>query len=101
MEWLEFVANKTLYQIRTGLLENSELAELFVTFILNQCITNIYFSCKIFCSGYMSPEYAMEGVFSTKSDVYSFGVLLLEIVSGRKNTSFYDDDHPINLIGHV
>jgi len=43
----------------------------------------------------------MEGIFSTKSDVYSFGVLLLEIVSGRKNTSFYDDDHPINLIGHV
>ena len=49
----------------------------------------------------MSPEYAMEGVFSTKSDVYSFGVLLLEIVSGRKNTSFYDEDHPRNLIGHV
>ncbi|KAK7342870.1 hypothetical protein VNO80_25827 [Phaseolus coccineus] len=51
--------------------------------------------------GYMSPEYAMEGVFSTKSDVYSLGVLLLEIVSGRKNTSFYDDDHPLNLVGHV
>ncbi|ESW05405.1 hypothetical protein PHAVU_011G176400 [Phaseolus vulgaris] len=51
--------------------------------------------------GYMSPEYAMEGVFSTKSDVYSFGVLLLEIVSGRKNTSFYDEDRPINLIGHL
>jgi len=49
----------------------------------------------------MSPEYAMEGIFSTKSDVYSFGVLLLEIVSGRRNTSFYDVDHPINLIGHV
>ncbi|KAM4121149.1 hypothetical protein ACJW30_03G186800 [Castanea mollissima] len=29
--------------------------------------------------GYMSPEYAMEGIFSIKSDVYSFGVLLLEI----------------------
>ncbi|QCD85937.1 serine/threonine-protein kinase PBS1 [Vigna unguiculata] len=51
--------------------------------------------------GYMSPEYAMEGIFSTKSDVYSFGVLLLEIVSGRRNTSFYDDDHPLNLIGHA
>ncbi|KAF1882463.1 hypothetical protein Lal_00039111 [Lupinus albus] len=38
--------------------------------------------------GYMSPEYAMEGLFSVKSDVYSFGVLLLEIVSGRRNTSF-------------
>lgn len=30
----------------------------------------------------------MNGIFSVKSDVYSFGVLLLEIVSGRKNTVF-------------
>ncbi|KEH19371.1 putative protein kinase RLK-Pelle-DLSV family [Medicago truncatula] len=51
--------------------------------------------------GYMSPEYAMEGVCSTKSDVYSFGVLLLEIVCGRKNNSFYDVDRPLNLIGHA
>jgi serine/threonine protein kinase len=39
----------------------------------------------LMCSGYISPEYAMEGRFSEKSDVYSFGVLLLEIVSGRRN----------------
>ncbi|XP_030964675.1 G-type lectin S-receptor-like serine/threonine-protein kinase At1g67520 [Quercus lobata] len=45
--------------------------------------------------GYMSPEYAMEGVFSIKSDVYSFGALMLEIVCGRKNNSFYDDGHEI------
>ncbi|KAK9947706.1 hypothetical protein M0R45_003318 [Rubus argutus] len=38
--------------------------------------------------GYMSPEYAMNGIFSEKSDVYSFGVLLLEIVSGKKNSMF-------------
>ncbi|CAK8561788.1 unnamed protein product [Lathyrus sativus] len=44
--------------------------------------------------GYMSPEYAMEGICSTKSDIYSFGVLLLEIVCGRKNNSFYDIDSP-------
>ncbi|XVF25934.1 hypothetical protein REPUB_Repub13aG0256600 [Reevesia pubescens] len=43
--------------------------------------------------GYMSPEYAMEGLFSVKSDVYSFGVLLLEIVSGRRNTSFRSSEH--------
>uniref|UniRef100_N1R3J3 non-specific serine/threonine protein kinase n=1 Tax=Aegilops tauschii TaxID=37682 RepID=N1R3J3_AEGTA len=29
--------------------------------------------------GYMSPEYAMEGIFSLKSDTYSFGIFLLEI----------------------
>ncbi|XP_061368794.1 G-type lectin S-receptor-like serine/threonine-protein kinase B120 [Gastrolobium bilobum] len=50
--------------------------------------------------GYMSPEYAMEGLFSVKSDVYSFGVLLLEIVSGRRNTSFRHSDDS-SLIGHA
>ncbi|KAK3431750.1 hypothetical protein EUGRSUZ_E03663 [Eucalyptus grandis] len=47
--------------------------------------------------GYMSPEYAMEGLFLVKSDVYSFGVLLLEIVSGKKNLGFCTPEHP-NLI---
>lgn len=51
--------------------------------------------------GYMSPEYAMEGVFSTKSDVYSFGVLLLEIISGEKCNSKYCEDRPLNLVGHA
>ena len=40
-------------------------------------------------SGYMALEYAMEGLYSIKSDVYNFGVLLLEILSGRKNSGFY------------
>ncbi|XP_062087389.1 G-type lectin S-receptor-like serine/threonine-protein kinase B120 [Humulus lupulus] len=50
--------------------------------------------------GYMSPEYAMEGLFSVKSDVYSFGVLLLEIVSGRRNVSFRNTDY-LSLIGYA
>lgn len=55
----------------------------------------------IFCSGYMSPEYAIDGVFSIKSDVFSFGVLVLEIVSGRRNRGFSHPDHNLNLLGHV
>ncbi|KAF8020204.1 hypothetical protein BT93_G0795 [Corymbia citriodora subsp. variegata] len=39
--------------------------------------------------GYMAPEYAMEGLYSTKSDVFSFGVLVLEIITGERNTSFH------------
>ncbi|KAL2946086.1 hypothetical protein AAZX31_U003500 [Glycine max] len=39
--------------------------------------------------GYMSPEYAMEGLFSVKSDVFSYGVLVLEIICGKKNSGFY------------
>jgi hypothetical protein len=52
-------------------------------------------------SGYISPEYAMEGKFSDKSDVFSFGVLVLEIVSGRRNSSFVDDEWSMNLLGYV
>ncbi|XP_054779112.1 LOW QUALITY PROTEIN: G-type lectin S-receptor-like serine/threonine-protein kinase At1g11330 [Prosopis cineraria] len=49
--------------------------------------------------GYISPEYATEGFYSEKSDVFSFGVLLLEIISGRKNTSFYEDAECLTLLG--
>ena len=52
-------------------------------------------------SGYMSPEYAMDGVFSMKSDIYSFGVLVLEIITGKKNRGFYDDEHDLCLLGYV
>ncbi|CAB4277012.1 unnamed protein product [Prunus armeniaca] len=51
--------------------------------------------------GYMSPEYAMEGIFSIKSDVYSFGVLMLEIISGRRNNSFYNADRLLNIVGYA
>lgn len=54
------------------------------------------------CSGYMAPEYALEGIISVKSDVYSFGVLLLEIVSGLKISGIIDPTtgHS-NLIAYV
>ncbi|KAF8046082.1 hypothetical protein N665_4039s0001 [Sinapis alba] len=51
--------------------------------------------------GYMSPEYAMHGQFSMKSDVYSFGVLVLEIMTGRKNSSFYERDGAHNLVTYA
>jgi len=55
----------------------------------------------LFCSGYMSPEYAMDGIFSVKSDVFSYGVLLLEIVSGRRNRGVYSYSNNQSLLGHV
>ncbi|KAJ1272979.1 hypothetical protein BS78_06G244900 [Paspalum vaginatum] len=51
--------------------------------------------------GYISPEYAMEGKYSEQSDVFSFGVLILEIVSGRRNSSFVDDEWSMNLLGYA
>ncbi|CAN6211931.1 unnamed protein product [Urochloa humidicola] len=51
--------------------------------------------------GYMSPEYAMDGIFSVKSDVFSFGVLVLEIVSGRKNRGMYSSGEQTSLLSHA
>ncbi|KAF7840698.1 Cysteine-rich receptor-like protein kinase 10 [Senna tora] len=49
----------------------------------------------------MSPEYAMHGQFSLKSDVFSFGVLALEIISGKKNTDFYQSHHNNDLLSYA
>ncbi|KFK28721.1 hypothetical protein AALP_AA7G038500 [Arabis alpina] len=45
--------------------------------------------------GYMAPEYAMHGKFSVKTDVFSFGVLVIEIITGKRNSndgSNHDED---------
>ncbi|KAI7999222.1 Cysteine-rich receptor-like protein kinase 26, partial [Camellia lanceoleosa] len=50
-------------------------------------------------NGYMAPEYIIHGQFSVKSDVFSFGVLVLEIVSGRKNNYFHNEENE-NLLSY-
>ena len=55
----------------------------------------------MFCSGYMAPEYAIDGLFSVKSDVFSFGILLLEILSGKKNRGSFHPSDGLNLVQHV
>ncbi|GJS54434.1 G-type lectin S-receptor-like serine/threonine-protein kinase [Tanacetum coccineum] len=48
--------------------------------------------------GYMSPEYALDGLFSIKSDVFSFGVVMLEIIlSGKRNTGFYQSQKSMSI----
>ncbi|KAJ4703235.1 Cysteine rich receptor like kinase [Melia azedarach] len=51
--------------------------------------------------GYMSPEYAMHGHFSVKSDVYSFGVLVLEIITGKKNSNFCPTDGAEDFLSYA
>uniref|UniRef100_A0A803NZ15 non-specific serine/threonine protein kinase n=1 Tax=Cannabis sativa TaxID=3483 RepID=A0A803NZ15_CANSA len=50
--------------------------------------------------GYMAPEYAMGGMFSVKTDVFSFGVILLEIISGKKNSG-YLTEHAQTILSYA
>ena len=64
-------------------------------------MTEVYDLVMLLNSGYMSPEYAMNGIISEKSDVYSFGVMMLETITGKKVTSVNDTDDRFTLVGHV
>lgn len=55
----------------------------------------------LYCSGYMSPEYALDGLFSFKSDVFSFGVVVIETISGKRNTGFHEPEKSLSLLGYV
>ncbi|KAL5737858.1 hypothetical protein ACOSP7_030619 [Xanthoceras sorbifolium] len=53
----------------------------------------------------MSPEYAVDEIFSVKSDVFSFGISVLEIVRmlgiDKGNRGFSHTDYKHNLLGHA
>uniref|UniRef100_A0A1J3J875 non-specific serine/threonine protein kinase n=3 Tax=Noccaea caerulescens TaxID=107243 RepID=A0A1J3J875_NOCCA len=51
--------------------------------------------------GYMSPEYALDGLFSFKSDVFSFGVVVIETISGKRNTGFSEPEKSLSLLGYA
>ncbi|VVA35917.1 PREDICTED: G-type lectin S-receptor [Prunus dulcis] len=51
--------------------------------------------------GYMAPEYALDGLFSVKSDVFSFGVVVIEIISGKRNTGFFQPERSLSLLGYA
>ncbi|KAJ4813336.1 cysteine-rich RECEPTOR-like kinase [Rhynchospora pubera] len=51
--------------------------------------------CRVASCGHMAPE-LQKKIISTNADVYSFGVLILEIVTGQRNSSFES-----GLVAHV
>ena len=77
------------------------LIKKYSNFLYNGIFSRLYEWLSCVDSGYMSPEYALDGYFSTKSDVFSFGVVLLEIISGKRNTGFYRSKEISSLLGYV
>lgn len=63
------------------------------------CSTESQLNTKLIAGtfGYMAPEYATRGFFSTKSDVFSYGMVVLEIITGRRNSSFVEFGNSLNL----
>ena len=51
--------------------------------------------------GYMAPKLLAQGRLTEKVDVYSFGVLVLEIVSGVKNSEFHPTETFETLVINV
>ncbi|KAL9236655.1 hypothetical protein vseg_011296 [Gypsophila vaccaria] len=51
--------------------------------------------------GYMAPEYARTGMFSAKSDIYSLGVIILEIISGLRNSTYIPNADEESLLNYA
>ena len=49
----------------------------------------------------MAPDYVMHGNHSVKADVFSYGVLVLELITGQRNSSFNLDVDAQNLLDWV
>ena len=90
-----------LKETQKGLLGHSKLFLKYILLQVNQIPDRSLPFSVYFHSGYMAPEYASEGIFSIKSDVFSFGVLIIEIVSGTRNSGFHQFGNFFNLLGYV
>ena len=51
--------------------------------------------------GYMAPEVFKGQPYNQKADIFSFGVVILEIISGKKNTGFYQSEQALSLLDYV
>ncbi|KAL5774892.1 hypothetical protein ACOSP7_012449 [Xanthoceras sorbifolium] len=69
--------------------------------LINPLFVIIIYILLIIHNGYTPPEYVKRGIYSTKSDVYSFGVLLMQIISGKRVSILYGENHHLSLLGYA
>ncbi|PON70831.1 Serine/threonine protein kinase [Parasponia andersonii] len=81
---------------------NPRISDFGMARIFDRDVSEIHTRKSAGTYGYMSPEYWLKGNFSEKSDVYSFGVILIEIVSGKKNSNLFNsEEYHMNLVGYA
>ncbi|KAK1593738.1 hypothetical protein QYE76_065931 [Lolium multiflorum] len=69
---------------------NPKISDFGLARLFNSDMTSYITSQVVGTLGYMAPEYVVLGHVSFKLDVYSFGVLILEIITGKKNTEMFE-----------
>ncbi|TMW88556.1 hypothetical protein EJD97_018400 [Solanum chilense] len=97
----EYMPNKSLDTFLFDEEMNPKISDFGLARIVEGKVTEANTKKVVGTYGYMSPEYALDGLFSIKSDVFSFGVVMLEIISGRRNTGFYQSEEALNLLGYA
>ncbi|XP_031248763.1 cysteine-rich receptor-like protein kinase 10 [Pistacia vera] len=80
---------------------NPKISDFVMAKIVGVDSSQVHTNTLVGTYGYISPEYAIHGQCSVKSDVYSFGVLVLEIITGKKNSNFYQTDGAENLMSYA
>ncbi|KAL8104995.1 hypothetical protein AgCh_028963 [Apium graveolens] len=80
---------------------NSKISDFGTAIICGEAASEANTTRVVGTYGYMSPEYAIDGKFLVKFDVYSFGVMMLEIVSGKRNSNFTHPDDNLSLLEHA
>jgi serine/threonine protein kinase len=51
----------------------------------------------LYCSGYIAPEYLIQGLISKKADIFSLGVIIIEIITGSKDYPYFQLDSPQSI----
>lgn len=51
--------------------------------------------------GYMAPEYVVHGQLTEKADIYSYGILVIEVITGRKNSSLSTTGEGHSLMSQI